>query len=86
MKLATLALCAFLLSACVPSRQTYHIDHRRTMLHGSADAIFDGCVRGVIRWHYAMTGQWVALDDVALFCDEVQRSFDDESQPEFSRS
>ena len=86
MRWITIALVALLLSACVPSRQTHAIDHRRTMLHGSDDALFDGCVRGVIRWHHATTGQWVALDDVAVMCDEVQRSFDDELPTKLSRS
>lgn len=86
MRTITLALVALLLSACIPSQQTYTIDHRRTLLHGSDDALFDGCVRGVIRWHYAVTGQWVTLDDVAAMCDEVQRSFDDELPTGLSRS
>lgn len=74
--LLIIILTALLLSACVPSRQIYHIDHRHTLLQGSADAIYAGCVRGVIRWHHATTGQWVALNEVALLCDDVQRSFE----------
>ena len=71
-----LALSLLLLSACVPRGQIHTIDHHHTLLHGSADAIYAGCVRGVIRWHYALTGRWPNLTQVAELCNDTQQSFE----------
>ena len=66
-----------LLTACTTPR-VYPLQVRQTLLYGSDAAITQGCVRGVIRWHAMHTGAYPTLLDVALFCEDVRRSFEDE--------
>jgi hypothetical protein len=70
-------LAALLLSACTVPRY-YPLQVRQTLLYGSDAAIQRGCVRGVIRWHKVITEAYPLLDTVALFCEDVRRSFQDE--------
>lgn len=72
------ALVILLLTACATPTRVYPLQVRQTLLHGSDAAITQGCVRGVIRWHAMHTGAYPALLDVALFCEDVRRSFGDE--------
>lgn len=67
---------ALLLSACIPRQQTHYIRQHQTLLYGSDAAIYAGCVRGVIRWHYSLTRQWPDLRQVAELCDGTQKSFE----------
>jgi len=66
-----------LLAACTTPR-VYPLQVRQTLLYGSDAAIQQGCVRGVIRWHYQHALAYPPLMDVALFCEDVRRSFEDE--------
>jgi hypothetical protein len=70
-------LAALLLSACTVPRY-YPLQVRQTLLYGSDAAIQRGCVRGVIRWHKVISEAYPLLDTVALFCEDVRRSFQDE--------
>jgi hypothetical protein len=70
-------LAALLLTACTVPRY-YPLQVRQTLLYGSDAAIQRGCVRGVIRWHKVITEAYPLLDTVALFCEDVRRSFQDE--------
>jgi hypothetical protein len=70
MKLLVIAL---LLSACMPTQ--HYIHQRQTLLFGSDSAIYAGCVRGVIRWQVARTGNYPIYADVQALCTNVQKSF-----------
>jgi hypothetical protein len=70
-------LAALLLSACTVPRY-YPLHVRQTLLYGSDAALTQGCVRGVLRWHKVITSGYPPLDTVALFCEDVRRSFQDE--------
>ena len=74
MKLLAILL---LLSSCVPS-QRYYMHTRQTLLHGSDAAIYAGCVRGVIRWHFDHAKRWPTQAAVEDHCLDVQKSFMDE--------
>lgn len=80
MKSLLFALLALTLSACTDCAQIYTISQRHTLAFGQSEAIYDGCVRGVIRWHYAMTDSWPTLAMVHEACIGVQSSF--EQRPE----
>lgn len=73
MRLLYALLVIFILSTCQPKR--YAIQQHQTLLFGSDEAIYAGCVRGVLRWHYERTGAWLTPEEVQLFCIDVQRSF-----------
>ena len=73
-----LILLTLLLTACYAPPRYYPLRVLQTLLYGSDAAITQGCVRGVIRWHNLHTGTYPALLDVALFCEDVRRSFEDE--------
>lgn len=71
-------LAAMLILAACTAPPHHHIQVRQTLLHGSDVALLSGCQRGVIRWHWLASGQYPQLIDVALFCEDVRRSFQDE--------
>lgn len=71
-------LAAILILAACTTPRYYPLSTRQTLLYGSDAAIAQGCVRGVIRWHATHTGSYPTLLDVALFCEDVRRSFEDE--------
>jgi hypothetical protein len=79
-----LLITMILLSACTVPRY-YPLHVRQTLLHGSDAAIQQGCVRGVIRWHKVITEAYPPLDTVALFCEDVRRSFQQELTGEGDR-
>ena len=45
------------------------------MPFGQEEALYVGCVRGVIRWQYELTGTWPQIDAVYLHCESMRRSF-----------
>ena len=65
--------------ACTAPRH-YPLQVRQTLLHGSDVALLSGCQRGVLRWHVLHTGDYPALADVAVLCEDVRRSFQDEME------
>jgi hypothetical protein len=70
------ALCLLLTACTVPRYYPLHV--RQTLLYGSDVALQQGCVRGILRWHLVITEAYPPLDAVALFCEDVRRSFQDE--------
>jgi len=68
-----LYLVAMLLASCVyigPDNPTIE-----TLPYGQDEAVYAGCVRGVIRWHYNTTGSYPSLDIVHRHCEEIRRSY-----------
>jgi hypothetical protein len=71
----TVAVLLLLLTACVPQAPHYYLHQRQTLLLGSDAALYAGCVRGVIRWHYERTGHFPDYARVEELCAGVQKSF-----------
>lgn len=68
-----ICLAAMLLASCVyigPDNPTIE-----PLPFGQDEAIYAGCVRGIIRWHHNQTGNYPSLDIVHHHCENTRRSY-----------
>lgn len=43
--------------------------------YGQSEALYAGCVRGIVRWQHDLTGVYPQLDAVHRHCEAMRRSF-----------